>query len=83
MMKTIIILIILIETLFLGFYLGQTNYLKKQIKKQDKCISHVLEKDINLQEFYGQKIEFNSIFIHAEAAVALRYQNCMFGRDDE
>lgn len=78
MMKTIIILIILIETLFLGFYLGQTNYLKKQIKKQDRCISYVLEKDINLQEFYGQKIEFNSIFIHAEAAVALKYESCMW-----
>jgi len=77
-MKTLLVSIALIETLILGFYLGQTNYLKKQIKKQDKCISHVLEKDINLQEFYGQKIEFNSIYIHAEAAVALRYQNCMW-----
>ena len=77
-MKILLVSIALIETLILGFYLGQTNYLKKQIKKQDKCISHVLEKDINLQEFYGQKIEFNSIYIHAEAAVALRYQNCMW-----
>ena len=77
-MKTLLVSIALIETLILGFYLGQTNYLKNQIKKQDKCISHVLEKDINLQEFYGQKIEFNSIYIHAEAAVALRYQNCMW-----
>ena len=83
MMKITLISIILIEVLILGFYLGQTHHLKKQIKKQDKCISYVLEKDINLQEFYGQKIEFNSIFIHAEAAVALRYQNCMFGRDND
>ena len=83
MMKTILISTILFETLFLGFYLGQTNYLKKEISRQDKCVAYVYHKDINLQKFYGQKIEFNSIFIHAQAAVALKYQNCMFGRDNE
>ncbi|CAB4124848.1 hypothetical protein UFOVP53_35 [uncultured Caudovirales phage] len=77
-MKTLLILIALIEMLILGFYLGQTHQLKNQIKKQDSCITYVLKKDINLQQFYGHKIEFNAILIHAEAAVALKYQNCMW-----
>ena len=77
-MKNLLIILILAETLFLGFYLGQTHQLKKQIQKQDKCVAYVYNKDINLQEFYGQKIEFNSIFVHAQAAVALKYENCMW-----
>jgi uncharacterized lipoprotein YehR (DUF1307 family) len=77
-MKTLLISIALIEMLILGFYLGQTHHLKKQIQKQDSCITYVLKKDINLKEFYDEKIEFKSIFIHAQAAVALKYQNCMW-----
>jgi len=68
--------------LVLGFYLGQTNIVKQQIKKQEKCVAYVYSKDINLQEFYGQKIELNSIFIHAQAAVALKYEGCMWGKDE-
>lgn len=77
-MKTLLVSIALIEALILGFYLGQTHQLKNQIKKQDSCITYILKKDINLQQFYRHKIAFNAILIHAEAAVALRYQNCMW-----
>ena len=77
-MKTLLISIALIETLILGFYLGQTYQLKNQIKKQNSCIAYVLKDDINLQQLYGHKIAFNAIVIHAKAAVALKYQNCMW-----
>lgn len=82
MIKKILILLILLEAFTLGFYLGQTHIVKLQIQKQQKCVAYVYNKDINLQEFYGQRIELNSIFIHAQAAIALKYENCMWSKDE-
>ncbi len=62
----------------LGFIVGQTSFLKSQIKKQNECIQKVLNSDSDLNTFFGHKIEFHTIWTHAEAAVALKYQKCIW-----
>lgn len=69
-------------SLILGFVLGETHAVKQQIHKQDVCIEYVLKEDLNLNKFFQEKItNIDSIFIHAFAATALKYENCMWSQE--
>lgn len=80
-MKNLLVLIIVIETLLLGFLTGATYQLHKTTSKSDKCIRLVLANDILLQKYYGHKIDLEDTWVHAESAVASRYLRCIYRRD--
>jgi hypothetical protein len=81
-MKYIILTTILLLSVYLGFVLGETKILKQQVVKQNICSDYALT-DTNLNKFYQEDLSKNieSIYIHAYAAVALKYVLCMQGKE--
>lgn len=79
-MKRLLLIIILVEAIVLGFYLGATFQIKKQVAKQDSCIEYVHKQEVNLDKFFNEKItDIPSIFLHSEAAIDILYTRCTFG----
>ena len=78
-MKYLAMILILIT----GVVLGRTYELNNLILKQDKCVQYVLKDDINLNQFFQENNSktVGSIFIHAYAAVALKYNGCYWGQE--
>ena len=80
MIKGILLLAIMAEISLLSFVMGRTHEIKNVIEVNDNCIKEVLSRDLSLEKFYNHKIEVHTIWIHAEAAIALQFQECIYGR---
>jgi len=76
-----LILVSIISSIYLGFILGRTYQIKKEIKKQSYCEYKVLNSDINLKKEYQENIHVDNLFIHAYAMVVLKHQECMWSYD--
>lgn len=81
MMKYILTLTILIETLLLGVFVGATYELYRRDQKSQACFQQILKEDIELKDVFGHKIDLEDTWVHAQAAVTRHYFWCMNKRE--
>lgn len=75
-MKTLLSLVLLTELLFLSFLGGRTYQIYRKMKASDICIQRTLTQS-DLDNYFKHKVETQTLYPHAEAYVAMKYQFCM------
>lgn len=82
-MKILLATIICCQIFFLGLLGGYTYLLYRQVKKSDQCIDRIFKRSVALEEFYGHRIDAQTLWSHAQGLVANQYLQCMGERDNE
>lgn len=75
-MRTILLLILSLQVLFLSFMYGRIYEINKHLSLSDRCIIEALDKQ-EIHKYYGHDIEFQYLYPHAEAYTHLKYSRCM------
>ena len=79
-LRYVLFFTIIIESVIFGYYVGKTSYLHEYMERRELCKSKIFQQKLNLNEFYSMNMKtltLVSIFTHAQAAVALKYQICI------
>jgi hypothetical protein len=75
-MKILLHTVLLIELCFLSFLGGRTYQIYRKIQASNTCIQYVLNHN-QMDEYFKHKVAIESLYPHAEAYVAMKYEFCM------
>lgn len=75
-LKTLLGFILLSEIILLSFLGGRTYQIYRKIRASDICIQRTLTQN-DLDKYFLHEVETQTLYPHAEAYVAMKYQFCM------